>query len=40
MLDLFGTRVRHSVTSLEDVAPKNISRMRRSQAGAYARYVG
>jgi hypothetical protein len=37
-LDLVGARVRHSVTSLEDVVLKNISRMRRPQTGTYARY--
>jgi len=37
-LNLLGARVRHSVTSLEDVAPKDISRMSQPEAGTHARY--
>src|ERR1700686_45881 len=37
-LNLLGARVRHSVTSLEDAAPKNISRIRQPRAGTHARY--
>ena len=38
VLDLLETRIRHSVTSLEDAVPKNISRIRQPRAGAHARY--